>query len=54
LAEPAHAQGGNVKEREQGGQRKDNLPEVPVFFQNPFTFSKKACVFFHQLALAKL
>ena len=34
--------------------RLDFLLQVPVFFQNPFLFFQKACVFFHQLALIKL
>ena len=44
----------NVKKGEEKAHRKVFLSQVPVFFQNPFTFFKKACVFFQILALHKL
>ena len=48
-------QGATVAEKDgEKHKRKDSLPQVPVFSKKPFTFSKKACVFFAELPPKKL
>jgi len=43
-----------VEESEEETESKDFLSQVPVFFQNPLVFFKKACVFFCQVPPAHL